>query len=174
MNAHKKTIITVLLVFIVVGVFVFQSQNKSLFQGRLFGLFGWFGKDAPEESEDSLSTGEEALPDLTVDLKVIAPEEQDGDLSVDVTITNEGSGSIPGNEPFKYGVYLNDIEVFANTDSYTSMEPGDSFNFVYPISKLIYQYPDSGTANVIVDMDDSVDEADEDNNSKEVDYFPAP
>lgn len=171
MNAHKKTIITVLLVFIVVGVFVFQSQNKSLFQGRLFGLFGLFGKDTPEESEDSLDTDEKALPDLTIDLKVIAPSEEGGDLSVDVTIGNEGAGSIAGNEPFKYGIYLNDIEIFANTDSYTSMEPGDSFNFIYPISKLIYQYPESGTASVVVDMDDNVDEANENNNSKEVDYF---
>lgn len=166
MNAHKKTIITVLLVLVVAGVFVFQSQNKSLFQGKLLG------KDAAEESENTADEAE-SLPDLTVDLKVIAPAESGGDLSVDVTVTNEGPGIVAGNEPFKYGIYLNDIEVFANTDSYTSMEAGDSFNFIYPISKLIYQYPDSGTASVIVDMDDSVDEADEDNNSKEVGYFPA-
>lgn len=165
MNAHKKTIITVLLVLVVAGVFVFQSRNTNLFQGKLLG------EDATEESTTDET---ESLPDLTVDLKVIAPAESGGDLSVDVTITNEGPGVVAGNEPFKYGVYLNDIEVFANTDSYTSMEAGDSFNFIYPISKLIYQYPENGMASVVVDMDGSVDETDEDNNSKEVDYFPAP
>ena len=167
MNAHKKTIITVLLVLVVVGVFVFQSQNTGLFQGKLSG-----GSTADESG----STVDEAenLPDLSVDLKIIAPSEEGGDLSVDVTISNEGPGSIAGTEPFKYGVYLNDIEVFTNTDSYTSIEPGDSFDFIYPISKLIYQYPDSGTISIIVDMDDDIDEVNEDNNSKEVDYFPAP
>lgn len=167
MDVRKKTLITTVLVVAVVGIVVLQSQNKSLFQGKLFGNEDL--EEANTETEEAVE--EDALSDLSIDLKIIAPETLGGDLSVDVTITNEGPGAIDGKTPFKYGVYLNDVEVFTNVDSYTTMQAGDSFNFIYPISRAIYQYPDSGTASAIVDMDNDVKEVNEDNNEKEVEYF---
>ena len=50
------------------------------------------------------------------------------------------------------------------------MEAGDSFNFVYPISRAVYNYENSGTAKVVVDLDDDINEADESNNEKEENY----
>ncbi|MEK7673285.1 MAG: CARDB domain-containing protein [Patescibacteria group bacterium] len=163
MGVRSKTLVTVLAVGLVVGVATWQTQNKSLFQGQILD------QDTEENAVEETETSQ-ALPDLTADLSVIAPASTDGDLSVNVTIANEGAGAVTGEKSFKYTVYLNDVEVFSNTDSYTTMAPEDSFSFTYPISRSVYSYENTGTAKVVVDSDSSIEEEDEDNNEAEVEY----
>lgn len=158
MGARSKVLFTLVLVGVVVGVVSMQAGNKSLFKGQISE------QETPENAESS-------LPDLKADLVVVAPEQEGGDISVSVTISNMGPGPITGEKPFKYTIFLNNVEVFSNTDSYSTMSPKDSFNFVYPISKAVYNYPEKGTAKVVIDTEDRVAEADEENNEAEVDYF---
>ncbi|MEK7085677.1 MAG: CARDB domain-containing protein [Patescibacteria group bacterium] len=162
MDVRTKTLVTVIFAGIVIGVVILQTSGTSLFKGQIF--------KEPEAvvSEEAASIG---LPDLKADLVVVAPEKKDSDLGVNVTISNLGPGQVAGTKPFKYTVYLNNTEVFTNTDSYTSMNAGDSFNFIYPISRAIYKYKDSGKVKVVVDTDDSIDEVSEENNTSEVEYF---
>lgn len=168
MGVRTKTLVVVLLVGVVIGVFTLQSKNKNLFQGKIEKI----DSQAVENADNNTETAaENAKPDLTADLVIIAPEKQDGDIIAKVAISNNGPGSIIGDKPFKYTVYLNGIEVFTNTDSYTTMNAGDSFSFNYPISKAIYNYPEEGKAKVVIDGDDAIEESDEDNNSSEVEYF---
>lgn len=168
MGVRTKTLVVVLLVGVVIGVFALQSKNNNLFQGKIEKINNKTTEIANGNSEFA---AENAKPDLTADLVIVAPEKQDGDLSAKVTISNNGPGAITGDKPFKYTVYLNGIEVFTNTDSYTTMNAGDSFSFSYPISKAIYNYPDEGKAKVVIDGDNAIEESDEDNNASEVDYF---
>ena len=158
MGSRSKVLITVLLVGAVIGVISLQTSNKSLLKGQISR------QETPAESVS-------ALPDLKADLVIVAPEEKDGDISVSVTISNLGPGVITGEKPFKYSIYLNNVEVFSNTDSYSTMNAKDSFNFVYPISKAIYNYPSKGNAKVVIDTDERIEEEDEDNNEATVDYF---
>ncbi len=160
MEVRTKALITFLLVGGFIGVYTLTGQNTGLFKGELIK------RDAAVQ-----------LPDLSADLVIVAPEQTDlpagqadADISVKVTITNNGPGAIDGKKPFKYNVYLNEIEVFSNTDSYTTMASGDSFSFNYPISRSIYQYAAAGNAKVVVDTDNAIEEADENNNEKTVDY----
>lgn len=157
MGIRTKTLIIVLLVGAVIGAFTLQSKNKNLFQGKI-------------EKIDN-EAAETAKSDLTADLVIVAPDQPDGDLVAKVTIKNNGPGVITGDKPFKYTVYLNGVEVFTNTDSYTTMNAGDSFSFNYPISKAVYNYPEEGKAKVVIDGDNAIDETDEENNANEVEYF---
>ena len=163
MEVRTKALVTVLLVGAIIGGFTLQSQNKNLFKGQLVKR----DTDTPAAPVDSAAA---EMSDLETDLVIIAPTEPNGDISAKVTITNKGPANIDGKKPFKYSVYINNTEVFTNTDSYTTMSAGDSFSFTYPISRAVYQYPDSGTAKIIVDADNVITETDEENNSKEVDY----
>lgn len=169
MNIHKKTLITVLLVAAVIGVMAIQTSNTSLFRGQL---------EVEESAEPGSNNLEDQIlaPDLSVRLKAIAPEQEQGDVGADITIENLGPGSVSGETPFKYALYLElkdgePVEIFSNTDSYTFMDPGDSFNFVYPISKQIYQYPDEFSLIFEVDVDGKIKEESEDNNIAEVAVF---
>ncbi len=164
MDVRTKTLVTVIFAGIVIGVVILQTSGTSLFQGQIF-------KDPETISEEMTGEADIGLPDLKADLVVVAPEKKDGDLGVNVTISNLGPGAVEGTKPFKYTVYLNNTEVFTNTDSYSSMNAGDSFNFIYPISRAIYQYPNSGKVKVVVDTDDAIDEVSEGNNMAEVEYF---
>lgn len=161
MEVRTKALVTVLLVGAFIGVLTLQSSNKNLFKGELIK------RDVPAVSTDSTAV---QLPDLSADLVIVAPAQAGGDISAKVTITNNGPGNIDGKKPFKYSVFINKSEVFTNTDSYTTMTAGDSFSFTYPISKAVYQYPDSGTAKIVVDADNAITETDKTNNSKEVSY----
>lgn len=164
MDVRTKTLVTVIFAGIVIGVIMLQTSGTSLFKGQIF-------KGPEAISEEAAAEKDAGLPDLKADLVIVAPEKKDGDIGVNVTISNLGPGAVEGTKPFKYTVYLNNTEVFTNTDSYTSMNAGDSFNFIYPISRAIYQYPDSGKIKVVVDTDDSIDEVSEKNNMAEVEYF---
>lgn len=169
MGVRTKTLVTVLLVGVVIGVLALQTQNKSLFKGQIFkDPVGEEKTDTDTESGSNADDG--LLPDLRANIVIEKVSEENSDLKANVTIENLGPGKVVGNELFKYSVYLNDIEVFSNIDSYTEMNAGDSFNFIYPISRLVYNYPDSGKAKVIIDSENKIDEANEDNNSIEVSY----
>ena len=162
MELKTKIIITAALVIAVIGGLFLQTTDKALFKGQLVKQ----GNGA----EDSRLGGEGLLPDLKPEMQLIIPESSEDDIGVSVSIINEGPGSISGTTPFKYTVYLDKIEVFSNVDSYTTMEAGDSFNFVYPISRLIYQYRTGGEISVVLDVDNSVKEENEDNNSISAPY----
>ena len=161
MNTRAKALVTFLLVGAVIGVMVLQS-NGSLFKGSI--------KLAEEEQPQEETATTEQKPDLRPSITIVKGETTTDDLKADITIENLGPGSVKGDKAFKYTIYMNDVEVFSNTDSYTMMEAGDSFNFVYPIPRTIYNYPDSGTAKVVVDLDDNINEEDEENNEAEVEY----
>ena len=155
MGVRSKTLIVVLLVGLVFGVFAISTQNTQLFKGQIF--------DEPGE-EVTEETGETLLPDLTVDAQIIIPEIAEDDIEVNVTMENIGEGVVPGGTPYTYTIFINDTEVFSNSDSYSELAPGDAFSFKYPIPKTIYQYPNEGTVTVIVDGEDSIKESNEDNN----------
>lgn len=167
MNIHKKTLITVLLVAGVIGVMAIQTSNTSLFRGQL--------KVEEGDGTGANNLGDQVLlPDLSIRLKALAPE--GGDVSADITIENLGPGSANGETPFKYALYLEvegsePVEIFSNVDSYTFMDPGDSFNFVYPVSRQIYQYPEQFNLRFEVDVDDQIEEESEANNTAGVEVF---
>lgn len=161
MSIRIKALVTFLLVGAVIGVMVLQS-NGSLFKGSI--------KVAEEELPTEEETTTDQKPDLRPAIEIEKGETEEDDLKANVTIENLGPGAVQGDKTFKYTIYMNDTEVFSNTDSFTMMEAADSFNFIYPIPRSIYEYPDSGTAKVVVDIDDNIDEEDEDNNEREVEY----
>lgn len=146
-----------------------QTSNTSLFRGQL------------EIEDDAGPAGNNLgdqvlLPDLSVRLNAVAPEQEGGDVSADITIENIGPGPASGEPPFRYALYLEvegseQIEIFSNVDSYTFMDPDDSFNFVYPISKQIYQYPDQFNLRFEVDVDNQIEEESETNNTAKVEVF---
>ena len=70
-------------------------------------------------SESSKSSVSSDKADLNCDIE--AQTSESGDVTVDVTITNLGPGSIDGSTPFKYGIYIDDQLVFDNIDSYSTM-----------------------------------------------------
>jgi hypothetical protein len=162
MSKNAKTYITAALVVGVVGIISLQTSNTNLFKGQLDGT-----PDTVISEDNELET---LKPDLTADLSIIAPETTDGDIVLDVTIRNQGPGVVEG-QNFAYSVSLNQTEIFSNTDQYSRMEVGESFNFQYPVSRLIYDYPSEGSASISVDSGNSIDEVNEDNNVEEKDYF---
>lgn len=167
MGVRSKTLITVILVGLVVGVFSLQVSNKNLFKGQIF--------DSPEEAGegdtpvDSLNEAT-AMPDLQPLLELIKPTEAGDDLEANVTIQNSGEGDMEGGVPFRYTISINETEVFSNTDSYSVLGVGDSFNFSYPIPRSIYQYPDKGSVTLSLDVDNSIAESNENNNKITIEY----
>ncbi|MFH1534105.1 MAG: CARDB domain-containing protein [Nitrospirota bacterium] len=161
MGVRSKTLVVVLLVGLVFGVFALSTRNSQLFKGQIF--------DGPG-NEITEETGDVLLPDLTVNAEIIFPEIADDDIEIDVTMENIGEGTIPGGTPYTYTIYINDTEVFSNSDSYSELAPGDAFSFKYPISKTIYQYPNEGTVKVVVDGENSIKESNEGNNEIIKDY----
>lgn|SRR3989338_5269981 len=165
MGVRTKTFVTVILVGVVIGVLALQTDNNSLFKGQIFKE-----PAGDEQAETVVEEKSELQPDLAAKIVIEKSSEDSSDLKANVTIENLGPGKVEGNELFKYSVYLNDIEVFSNIDSYTEMNAGDSFNFIYPISRLVYNYPDSGKAKIVIDGENKIDEVNEENNSVEVEY----
>ena len=165
MEVRTKTFVIIVLLIAVGGVASWQISNKGLFKGQIK-----LNPDEQAVEETTAKIPRNAKPDLTAQMQILPPEAVGNDINIDVTIENLGPGALTGETPFKYAVYLNNQEVFLNTDSYTVMEAGDSFNFVYPISRAVYNYENSGTAKVVVDLDDDINEADESNNEKEENY----
>ncbi|MFH1218232.1 MAG: CARDB domain-containing protein [Candidatus Peregrinibacteria bacterium] len=159
MGARGKTILVLLLLGVVIGGYTLTTNNSNLFKGQIF-----------DQPGDSSTETQAELPDLKAEVKAIAPDSDDGDLKASATISNLGPGRIEGGKPFKYAIYINDVEVFSNSDSYSTLEPGDSFNFEYPIPKTIYQYPLKGTLKFEVDTENSIKEQDEGNNLASVPY----
>ena len=157
MGVRTKTLILVLFVGAVAGVYTLSVNNENLFKGQIL--------DTPAEV-----TVEEKLPDLSAKVEIINPTTENEDLKTSITIENIGEGQVISGQTFIYKLYINDIEVISNSDSYSALLPGDSFNFEYPISKAIYQYPDSGKIKFILDTENSVKELNEDNNAVEVNY----
>lgn len=161
MGVRTKTLVTVILAGLVIGVFIVTTSNNQLFKGLIFG------QDEQEQPEV-----EDIAPmaDLEGSLEIILPETAEEDLVAEVTIENVGEGGIQGGIPFIYSLWINDMEVFSNSDSYSELEPGDAFSFKYPISKTIYQYPDEGTIKLIIDTDNTIEESNENNNEIEKAY----
>lgn len=155
MNSKTKIILTVVGLSVVASFAVIQVKNKELVQGQIFG--------------DKTVVEELGTPDL---VPVIEPTgaDENGNLKVRITVKNMGEGPVTGDNPYNYTLYINDEIVLTNTDSYTKMDPGDSFSFIYPIDKEIYNYPESGTVKVIVDKDEQIEESDEGNNESIVGY----
>lgn len=173
MGVKSKVLVPVVLVVVVVGAVILQAQT-DLFKGQL-------RLDTPNGEVDVEETmiergiprtaeEEDPLPNLSASLEVIVPDDSEGDLILDVTIENLGPGEITGATPYTYALFLNDVEVFSNTDSYTSMEAGDSIGFQYPVSRIMYQYPDRGTAKLVVDTESVITEVTKDNNTAEAQY----
>lgn len=132
-----------------------QLNSKGVLQGRLTG-----------DLDQSESVG---LPDLEPTIEMES-KDIDGSLRVRVTITNTGEGPVLGSEKYTYEVYLDDQIVFTNTDSYTEMNPGNKFSFVYPIDKDIHKYQEKGTVSIILDPENNIKESDEENNSHSTTY----
>jgi|GEM_PF-1027610 len=163
MEVRTKALVSVLLVgAAVTGVFMFSTNNPTLFKGQIFN-------QNPQTSQPT-TTAPELLPDLTAKLEVLAPKTESEDLKANVTISNMGDGALSGKVPFKYTLYINDTEVFTNSDSYTEMAKGDSFSFTYPIPRAIYNYGKKGTVMIKVDTDNQVKESNENNNEVTVNY----
>lgn len=163
MKANKKNSkswVWLLLAVVVAGVIALGYSKGSTLKGQLLG-----------QNKNVAVTGEEnSLPDLEADIILATEPETGKDLQIRATVTNLGPGFINGKTPFKYSIEVNGDEVFSNTDSYTSMGQGDSFSFDYPIPRALYEYKDKGEVAFIVDTEDSLDEANEDNNGKTVQY----
>lgn len=137
--------------------------NPELFQGQILD-----GPEATTPTENVQENTEQVeqespKPDLIPDMQISIPENPQNDIEVSATIRNVGQGALTGGVPFIYGIYMNGALVFSNTDSYTTMEPGDEFSFSYPISRSIYP-DDSGTITFKVDVENSISETSEDNN----------
>lgn len=160
MNQKKKTILAGVIVAVIIVILATKANNK-LFLGKLLG----------ESDPNTLNKIEIIEPDLSIDMVVFAPGSEESDMNVEVTITNQGPGTINADTPFRYAVFLDDKEVFSNIDSYSIMEPGDSFNFKYPISKLIYPYKEEGVLRAVVDTEKKIKEKNEENNEIRKEYF---
>jgi len=157
MNTHSKAIFTFLLVGVVAGGLYVQSSNPALFKG-------FIGQQSLNNEAPSL------LADLKASVEVITPTEGEEDIKASATIENIGEGAVLQGQPFKYTIFVNDIEVFTNTDSYTSIEPGDSFSFEYPVPYSIYQYAKEGVVRFVIDPENNISESDEQNNEGKATY----
>ncbi len=162
MGVRSKALITLGLVVVVVAAVVLQTQT-DLFRGEL---------RLDRDLETDVDVEEEAdvlLPNLRASLDVIVPED-DGDLILDVLIENLGPGYVSGDNPYTYALFVEEVEVFRAEDSFTRIEAGDSISFQYPVSRRIFEYPDSGTASLVVDVYDVIAEVDKTNNTAEAEY----
>lgn len=164
MEVRTKALVSVLLVgAAVTGVYMFSTNNPALFKGQIFN-------QNPQTSQPVETTTTELLPDLNAKLEVMSPQTESEDIKANVTIENSGEGMLSGKVPFKYTLYINDTEVFTNSDSYTEMAKGDSFSFTYPIPRAIYNYGKKGTVMIKIDTDNQVKESNENNNEVVVNY----
>ena len=155
MGPKYKAIVASLAVLVVAGLAVMQITNKDLLQGKL--------------DTDLGTQAEVKLPDLKPTLQVL-PNDDKGNLKIGVTIENVGLGVVSNTTQYNYTVYVNDQLIFTNTDAYSEMGPGNKFSFTYPIEKLIYNYPETGTVKIVVDKDAVVTETNEENNTAEASY----
>ncbi len=168
MEGKKKILIAVVVILIIGGAVVFQMNDSNLFKGQL-GLMQKEGTEV-EEVEEVPEVQEKKLPNLKASLKVIPPKGDSEDITLDATIENLGPGKVTGETPYTYSLFLNDIEIFTNTDSYTTMEAGDAISFEYPVSKALFEYPDKGTATLIIDTKNEIKEVEKGNNKVIVQY----
>ncbi|PIZ76440.1 hypothetical protein COY05_01120 [Candidatus Peregrinibacteria bacterium CG_4_10_14_0_2_um_filter_38_24] len=160
MEVRTKALMSVLLGGAVIGgVYLFSTDNSALFKGQIFN-----------NQTSTTETTVEVLPDLRVKLEVMPPASEQEDIKANVTIENAGEGGLLGKIPFKYTLYVNDTEVFTNSDSYTEMAKGDSFSFTYPIPRTIYNYGKKGTVVIKIDTDNTIKESNENNNEVIVNY----
>ncbi|MFA5947467.1 MAG: CARDB domain-containing protein [Candidatus Gracilibacteria bacterium] len=153
---QKKHFLVLLLVVIVtVGVFsqVKNSLNKNLSANVM-----------ETNQKDELAP----LPDIKADLTVTFPDKdaEDQSMIITATITNVGDGKLYSGNPFSYGLYLGNTQLFTNTDSYTEMASGDSFSFDYPLD----EFPKSGEIKFVVDSKNAVEEGNEENNTAVIKY----
>jgi len=160
MGVRSKTITTVALVLVVVGVLIMQTENRGLFKGQVTNGPDTAEVVVQEVDEDTL------MPDIVAGIVIVEGEV----LTVDATIENIGPGSIEGGQSFVYKLELNGKEVLSNSDSYSALEVGDSFTFNFPISEDVYSYPENGTIKFTVDTQETIDEVNEENNSIEIPY----
>lgn len=166
MNVRTKALVTVLLAGTVITVFTLQTKNSNLFKG----LLTTENPEVTTESTTPTTNDSALLPDLAAEVAATMPVNPAGDITANVTIKNNGPGMIDGKKAFKYTLFINGTEVMSNTDSYTTMEAGDSFSFNYPISREIYAYKNTGKLKFIVDSENSIKETSEDNNMMEIEY----
>ena len=153
MNSTAKFLLVILMVGIAAGFAVIQVQNRELVKGQILG-------------DQEIEYG---LPDLTATAEPVDLDDNIN-LRVRVTVENDGDGPVFGDNPYAYGLYLNDELILTNTDSYTQMNAGDSFSFIYPIDREVYTYENSGTLKVVIDETNEIEELNEDNNSSEAAY----
>ncbi len=168
METRKKILIAIVAVLVVGGAIAFQLNDSELFKGQL--ALDKQIETAEETTDISHDTERDLLPNLKASLSAIAPEEEGGDLILEVTIENLGPGRITGDTPYSYVLKVNETEVFRNTDSYTSMEAGDAISFQYPVPPTLYELPETGTATLIVDTENAIEEAEKDNNTVTINY----
>lgn len=154
-KGSSKTAVIVIGLIVVVGVGLYFG-NSSTFKGQLIG-------------QETTVTDQTSLPDLVADITIDKPV-QGQDLNATVTITNVGPGKLDGKTPFKYAIKVNGNEVFSNTNAGSEMAAGDSYSFSYPIPRALYKYPDTGTVSFVLDSDNVIKEANDDNNVKEISY----
>jgi len=154
----KKVLISLLIVTAIAGVAALQVRNKELIQGQIFG-------DKTVKTQEDVTT----LPDLKPTLTTEGVD-QNGNLRVRIKVENIGEGPVLGTNPYSYTIYINEVEILTNTDAFSRMDKGDSFSFIYPIDKELYQYEDSGKVKVVVDADGKIEETDKSNNTSEAEY----
>jgi len=154
MNKSLKVLTVVLVAGIAASFAVLQVQNKELVKGQIFG---------------DKTVEETGTPDLVPFAESLGAAEN-GNLRVKITIQNNGTGPVYGDNPYSYGIYINDELILTNTDSYLQMNAGDSFTFVYPIDKEIYAYEDTGVIKVVIDEENKIKELSEDNNVSIANY----
>ncbi|PKL36806.1 hypothetical protein CVV38_02825 [Candidatus Peregrinibacteria bacterium HGW-Peregrinibacteria-1] len=156
------------------GIYFLQDSFGGNLQGQLSttNLETTNASDEPTTTpnETATETDNTSTPDITGEVKVETPQLPNGDLKVEIVIRNNGEGYLPAETPLQYAIFLNDQEVFSNSSAYTSLAPGESFSFTYPIARTIYQYPDSGIVRLEIDSDNLLQESDKTNNSIEINY----
>lgn len=164
MKKSTKIILGLLLVAAIFFTIFWQNQNYSTTKGQI-KLF------RPKVND---TTASPQLADLTVTANLEVLQSPQSAIKVDVRIINNGPAQISGEIPFEYVILLNDQDVFSNTDSYSIMGTGDSFEFSYSILQSIHQYPQSGEIVVKVDTENAIEEGDESNNEIRLEYPIAP
>jgi len=156
MGQKLKIFIAIVIVAVAALAIGFSTKTGGLFKGQILN------QQPANLEEESVGS------DLSSKLSVVMPTGEEKDIKATCTISNLGPGSIDGKTPFKYAIYVNGKEVFSNVDSYTKMEPGDSFSFTYTIPRE--KTPDTGKIKFTVDTESNIDEGNKDNNSVELDY----
>ena len=158
MDKNRKIILAAIFVVGLIAIVLFEKQstfNKSAQTSVI-------RESSNTSAQDTVRQG--PLPDLGAELQIEMPQEPNGNIIADFTVINNGPGIIPGDKAFRYALYLDDQKVLDNVDAYTSMNPGDSFNFRYEIDRDVYPYQDTGFVKAVVDLDDNIQETTVENN----------